>query len=191
MTSAFYVPTAPTVCCFMTPRRIRTPCSLWFFLPLILMLAAPKLCVSLFFIHCIASLIAGVVHCATDGCAFSKRTNEAGAVASHVRSRDMSSVRMITSGKKTRVHICAPGLRTEDLDVTIVQNVMHVKGERHRGTTTFGIDRRIELPSDADGDTATATHADGVLTVTVDTKAATHVRIAARGDVEDDRATTG
>lgn len=192
-------------------QRACSPCAApGFFFFVLMLMCSPlrKLCFFLFLVHGVAALISGLVACACNAnmCAFSacngKRvtsavkkeplpaartaTEEVSAAAGAASAaQDLSSVN-ITSGEKTvSVHICAPGLRTEDLDMTIVQNVMRVKGESRRGATTFGIDRRIELPTDADGDTATATHADGVVTVTMDTKAGTRVRIVTCGDVED------
>merc|ERR1719231_1167618 len=97
-------------------------------------------------------------------------TKEATKETKDSRRSDLSSAR-VPAGEEIRASIVAPGVRMEDLEVTIVENELRVRGETRRGATTFSVDKRIFLPSDADFETATATHADGILTITMSPKA--------------------
>jgi len=61
--------------------------------------------------------------------------------------------------------VAAPGVREEDLELKIVDRVLHVRGETIKGKQAYCVDRRILLPAGIDPDSATATHADGLITI--------------------------
>ena len=69
------------------------------------------------------------------------------------------------TGYQLRLEV--PGVRTADLGVVAQGGQMHVKGKTTRGGLNYRVDRRFELPRDADADAASASHLDGVLTVSV------------------------
>ena len=72
-----------------------------------------------------------------------------------------------------------PAVAREDVDVSIHNNVLSIKGERrlektaddeteHRRETFYGVfERRFSLPDDADSESISAESRDGVLTVKV------------------------
>ncbi len=82
-------------------------------------------------------------------------------------------------GDAYRIAIELPGVKEEDIDLTVNDDVLTVKGtkksdiEEHEGTWFFSerqygaFSRSFRLPPDADGDTAKADLKDGVLSVTI------------------------
>jgi HSP20 family protein len=72
-----------------------------------------------------------------------------------------------------------PAVKREDVDVTVENNVLSIKGERklektaddeteHRRETFYGLfQRRFSLPDDADTGAISAESRDGVLTVRI------------------------
>lgn len=84
-----------------------------------------------------------------------------------------------TAGKDVVVKIEIPGIRREDIDLTVEQNTLTVKGQRrpdeaireeqyHRLERTYGsFSRSFTLPNTLDGAGIRAEYRDGVLTVTV------------------------
>jgi len=100
---------------------------------------------------------------------------------------DLSSVYVVEplGEENLAVVVAAPGVRNEDLDVSVVENVCTVKGESTKGSDVFRVERRIVLPQGMyDGETASATHSDGTLTLVFKKRAAKRVPVtveAARG----------
>jgi len=66
------------------------------------------------------------------------------------------------------INVLAPGVRIDDFDVTAKDELLTIKGQ----TGSRAVGQQIRLPRDADTDAATATHADGILTLTVPKRAA-------------------
>jgi len=100
---------------------------------------------------------------------------------------DLSSMYVVeTLGEENlTVIVAAPGVRNEDLDVSVVENVCTIRGESTKGSDVFRVERRIVLPQGMyDGETASATHSDGTLTLVFKKRAAKRVPVtveAARG----------
>jgi len=93
---------------------------------------------------------------------------------------DLSSVHVVeTLGEESlSVIIATPGVRNEDLHVSFVDSVCFVKGESTKGSDVFRVDRRIVLPQGKyDGETASATHADGTLTLVFNKRAAKRIPV--------------
>lgn len=85
--------------------------------------------------------------------------------------RDLSAMRVEASDNTLHIHLGAPGVRPADLSVQIVDDsVLSVTGETKKGTAIYRVDRRIQLPFNADPDQLTASHADGELTLVVKRK---------------------
>jgi len=72
--------------------------------------------------------------------------------------------------KDIHLVIAAPGIKPADLKVTLLENTISIKGETQRGDSTFNIDKTIVPPRLADMDTAECTHADGIVTITMQRK---------------------
>jgi len=66
-----------------------------------------------------------------------------------------------------RVRLEVPGVRTEDLRVAVHGGELAVTGVSARARHRYRVERRFDLPRDADAGAAAATHLDGVLTVSV------------------------
>ena len=77
------------------------------------------------------------------------------------------------------VDLEVPGLKPEDLDISVSENVLTVRGEKkaerdekkgdyHVSERAWGsFSRTVQLPAPVDADKATATHKDGVVTITL------------------------
>lgn len=61
--------------------------------------------------------------------------------------------------------VAAPGVSSEDMEISVVDHVLSIKGETSKGSDVFSIDRRIALPQGADPDSASATMSDGMVTI--------------------------
>jgi len=59
--------------------------------------------------------------------------------------------------------IAAPGVRQNDLSVTVEGDVVHVSGSSRVGERVFHVDKRVRLPTSVDLDAAVVTYADGAL----------------------------
>lgn len=82
-----------------------------------------------------------------------------------LRHHDLSSLRVKTSADAIRLIISMPGVSHEDLEVSVTDRMLHVKGETKRGPDTFCVDRSMEVPTFVDADTIECSHAEGELTV--------------------------
>jgi len=71
-----------------------------------------------------------------------------------------------------RWEVAAPGVRREDLKITLSGNVLHVAGETKGERRHAAIDRKLRLPEGADASRTIVTHADGLLCFYVAPKAA-------------------
>merc|ERR1712146_445374 len=88
------------------------------------------------------------------------------------RSSSHSRVELIATEHTYRICVLAPGIRMQDIEVTVEGDLMVVKGS----TGGRGVHQQIRLPRDAYSDKTTATHLDGVLTLDVPKRAATPAR---------------
>lgn len=64
--------------------------------------------------------------------------------------------------------LAAPGVRREDMTITLDDGLLHVVGETSLGERRHAaIDRRLRIPEGTDASKATVTHADGLLCFTL------------------------
>jgi len=78
---------------------------------------------------------------------------------------------MSSSSGSYELAIEIPGLRQEDLNVSVEEGLVIVRGETTVGRRAFKIDRLYQFPEDANIDQATAAHTDGRLIFTVPRRA--------------------
>ena len=99
--------------------------------------------------------------------------------ASHELSRrhDLSSVRVHPSGEGVRIVVATPGIRHEDLEVSVMDRMLRIKGETKRGPDTFDVDQELMVPSSIDADTAECMHAEGELTITIKRRAGKRIEV--------------
>jgi len=85
----------------------------------------------------------------------------------------VDDVPMMDDGDDDRYHLdlAAPGVRREDLKITLKSNVLHVAGETKGERRHAAIDRKLRIPEHVDTSTIAVTHADGLLTFTMAPKA--------------------
>jgi len=76
-----------------------------------------------------------------------------------------------------RIVVVVPGIRTSDLDVTVLDDVLHVVGE----SKTCRVDRHIALPRNADVETMNATHDLGQVTIVMQRKVSKRIPLVQRG----------
>lgn len=100
------------------------------------------------------------------------------------RRHDVSSVSVNKTDEDAfHIVVAVPGVRSADLKVDVLENVVHVSGETKRGADIFEVDRRIALPSRAlDMETVSASHADGALTLVVKRKASKRIAVVKRDE---------
>lgn len=93
--------------------------------------------------------------------------------------RDWSSVRVDKSDESMiRLVVAAPGVKPSDIEVSVVNETLIVKGESSRGETeVFCVDRQFASSGNADLDTASCTHEDGVLTIILQRKASKRIPV--------------
>lgn len=99
--------------------------------------------------------------------------------ASKVRRHDLSSARLETTPEGIKVVVAAPGVAPTDLDVSVVEHSLRVKGETKRGVDVFCVDHQIVPPRHVDVNTAKCTHADGEVTIVLSKKIGKRIPIAA------------
>lgn len=88
-------------------------------------------------------------------------------------------VDVIENEQEYHFHVIAPGLKKEEIKLTIEDGVLRISGERksleeskavtiHRIESTFGeFERAFRLPKDANAEALGAQYQDGILTITV------------------------
>jgi len=86
------------------------------------------------------------------------------------RRHDLSTARLEPTSEGVNVVVSAPGVAPSDLDVSVLEHSLRIKGETKRGVDVFCVDRHIVPPSHVDVNTAACTHADGEVTVTMTKK---------------------
>jgi len=74
--------------------------------------------------------------------------------------------------KSYTITVDVPGVRTQDLSISVEDNKLQITGETLRTTHTHVVNWTTALPEDADAQDSTVEHVDGVLTITVPRKAA-------------------
>lgn len=84
--------------------------------------------------------------------------------------RDLSSVRIQKDEDEMRITLAAPGVRSEDLDVSVLGNALTVTGSTTRGNEVFRVHRSVAFHEDVDVESAAASHAHGVLTLVLKRK---------------------
>jgi len=78
---------------------------------------------------------------------------------------DLSSVSLATTADGVTVTVATPGVK--EVEVTVVEQTLRVKGETTLNGDTFCVDQTILIPSGLDLDSAKATHENGEAVVTV------------------------
>jgi len=88
-------------------------------------------------------------------------------------------VDVIENEQEYHFHVIAPGVKKEEIKLTIEDGVLRISGERksleeskavtiHRIESTFGeFERAFRLPKDANAEALGAQYQDGILTITV------------------------
>lgn len=110
-------------------------------------------------------------------CEENAKTAKTSTSASPLRRRDLSSVSVQESAEGLRVIVAAPGLKPEDLKVSVVDDALHVHGETKTAGELYVVDRKIVPPRRVDLDSVSCSHADGVLTILLSRKAAKSIPV--------------
>ncbi len=63
-----------------------------------------------------------------------------------------------------------PGIKEEDISLSLEDNVVTIKGERKTPTSSYMMNKSFTLPEDSDIDTLKAELKDGVLTINLEAK---------------------
>lgn len=100
------------------------------------------------------------------------------------------------SAKPYTLTIAAPGVKASDIRIEASQAALSIHGETSGAHGTFGVQRAYKLPYDADATAATATHVDGILSVTLPTRptpdaTAIQITTAPTEEVKTDKAGSG
>jgi HSP20 family protein len=77
------------------------------------------------------------------------------------------SVEVERAEDATTLRLDVPGVRPEDLEVSVVDHVLAIRGERRTGRGTLRFERRFALPEHVDADGLEAVHEHGVLELRV------------------------
>jgi len=110
--------------------------------------------------------------------AAARSAEQSASVDSPLRRRDLSSVSVAESTDGVRVLVAAPGLKPEDLSVSVVDDKILVKGESKKADgEVYVVDRTIVPSRRVDLDSVSCSHADGVLTLSLARKAAKHIPV--------------
>merc|ERR1712023_506292 len=80
--------------------------------------------------------------------------------------------------KEYTITVSAPGVRSEDLTVSVEDNLLKIRGETKTNARTHFANWTTHLPRDADAEKSTASHVDGLLTVTLPKKAVARAPVA-------------
>lgn len=99
--------------------------------------------------------------------------------ATEIRRRDLSSARLEETADGVRVTVAAPGVKPDDLEVTVIEQTLRITGETAINGDVFHVDRHVVLASRLDPESAACTHADGVVTVTLTRKPSKVIRVNA------------
>jgi len=83
------------------------------------------------------------------------------------RGLELPALRETEDGSYT-LTLSAPGIKAQDLQITVDEGVLKVEG--HSKATGLALRQAVRLPRAADGDKATATSVDGILTIAVPKK---------------------
>merc|ERR1719502_862900 len=78
-----------------------------------------------------------------------------------------------------KIVVATPGVRTKDLSVKLIDDTLHINGKSARGTEVFGVRRRVFVPHAADPSTATVTHENGELVVSMRRRSVVNIPVNA------------
>lgn len=86
--------------------------------------------------------------------------------------------------KEYTITVTAPGIRSEDLSVSVEDGTLKIQGETETNVHTHFANWTTHLPRDADAEKATASHVDGLLMVKIPKKEVVKTTIALLPDGE-------
>jgi len=118
---------------------------------------------------------------------------EAATTAKKERRHDLSTARLETTSEGVKVIVSAPGVAPSDLDVSVVEHSLRIKGETKRGVDVFCVSRHIVPPRHVDVNTAACTHADGEISIALSKKVGRRIPVTAAATpttAEDDEPAT-
>jgi len=96
-----------------------------------------------------------------------------------LRRHDLSSGSIEATTDGVRLIVAAPGVKPDDLEVTFVDQTLHIKGETVRGADVYSVETQWTAPRTIDLSTAHCSHIDGALTITLKKKAAKRIPVSA------------
>jgi len=82
------------------------------------------------------------------------------------------SLRPLKDGRGYALTVAAPGVRAKDLSVSVKDGVLSINGETKSADYTHVVNWATRVPRDADVENGTASHADGLLTISIPIKPA-------------------
>ena len=71
---------------------------------------------------------------------------------------------------KLSIAVDVPGIKEADLDISVLDNQINVKGQRNTATSTYQINKSFSIPEGYESDNIKAELKDGVLTLTLVSK---------------------
>merc|ERR1719152_1142559 len=104
---------------------------------------------------------------------------EAAGKGGPLRRLDLSSANIEATADGVRLIVAAPGVKPDDVEVTFVDQTLHIKGETVRGADVYCVETQWTAPRAIDLATAHCTHIDGALTITLKKKAAKRIPVTA------------
>jgi len=125
--------------------------------------------------RCFAKMKACAQRARTD----SESAHESETVHKKERRHDLSSARIEPTSEGCKVVVSAPGVAPGDLNVSVLEHSLNVKGETKRGMDVFCVDQHIVPPRLVDVNTATCTHADGEVMIVLSKKIGKRIPITA------------